>query len=574
MVEATSPVSTEETTEYGYSKGFTVPDETNLHRTLNISAPYGRYRTRMLRTVEGIRAIGPNDEELGEEKEVVMPAARPEESVKRIEMAGKQYEALKLKYSKLAERIAQGESANFESDHESEEEKKEGASGGSFEDEDEKDDARKEEFEKKRKQKTKAQIEKEALEGDLYGALEMYDVTYDATEKMITKAYRKMAIKYHPDKLGDKLTERDKEVWLKIQEAYETLTDPAKKRKYDSSLPFDEKIPEEGTFTEENFYEVFTKCFTLNARWSTKQPTPNFGNEHMPLPNVKKFYKFWNDFQTWREFSQYDEYDTNEAQDRFERRYMEQENKRCRAKYNKKERARIMRLVENAYNSDPRIQKELREIEAEKQRIKEEYKQKKLAAAKAKEDAIQKRKDEAEAIEKAKQEEVKAAADAKKVADLAYKQSIRELIELCTETLSGSNYDRFWVEGNQRKLFQTKEKTDAFAAHLRELQAREDVDQAGKIELWKVHVTEMSQSAAERAAAKAAEEEKKNKVAAVEDSNWSKDDIAMLTKAIVKFPPGTGSRWKVIAEFCGMRNQKEVIKKAQELAQRRQNELE
>lgn len=248
-----------------------MPDEMNHHRTINISAPYGRYRTRMLRKFEGLRAIGPSDTELGEEKEVVMPSARPEESVKRIEQAGRLYEALKVKYSKLAERIAQGESANFESDESEEEEKKEGASGGSDDaDEDEKDDARKEEFEKKRKQKTKAQIEKEALEGDLYGALEMYDVTYDATEKMITKAYRKMAIKYHPDKLGDKLTERDKEVWLKIQEAYETLTDPVKKRKYDSSLPFDEKIPEEGTFTEENFYEVFTKCFTLNSRWSTK----------------------------------------------------------------------------------------------------------------------------------------------------------------------------------------------------------------------------------------------------------------------------------------------------------------
>ena len=87
---------------------------------------------------------------------------------------------------------------------------------------------------------------------------------------MITKQYRKMALKYHPDKLGDKLTERDKEVWLKIQEAYETLIDPAKRRKYDSSLPFDEKIPEEGTFDDSNFYEVFTKCFNLNMRWSTK----------------------------------------------------------------------------------------------------------------------------------------------------------------------------------------------------------------------------------------------------------------------------------------------------------------
>ena len=281
----------------------------------------------------------------------------------------------------------------------------------------------------------------------------MFDVTYDADEKMITKAYRKMALRYHPDKLGDKMTERDKEVWLKIQEAYETLIDPAKKRKYDSSLPFDERIPEEGTFTPENFYEVFTKCFNLNARWSTKQPTPNFGNEHMPLPNVKKFYKFWDDFKSWREFSQYDEYDTNEAQDRYERRYMEQENKRCRAKYIKKERARIMRLVELAYNNDPRIQKELREIEEEKQRKKEEVKARKLAAQKAKEDAIQKRKDEAEAIERAKQEEAKAAAELKKATDLAYKKSIRDLIDLCTEALSGSNYDRFWVEANQRKLF-------------------------------------------------------------------------------------------------------------------------
>jgi len=61
----------------------------------------------MLRKDQGGRkAIGPNDEELGEEKEVVMPLARPEESVKRIEQVGKGYEALKLKYAKLAERIA------------------------------------------------------------------------------------------------------------------------------------------------------------------------------------------------------------------------------------------------------------------------------------------------------------------------------------------------------------------------------------------------------------------------------------------------------------------------------------
>ena len=152
---------------------------------------------------------------------VVMPWACPEESVKTIEQAGKGYEALKIKYAKLAERMQNGKTAHFESDNESSEEEKKGGrnkSSGSDDDieEDKESEARKEEFEKKRKKKTKEQIEREALEGNLYGALEMYDVTYDATDKMITKAYRKMALKYHPDKLGDKLTERDKEVWLKI----------------------------------------------------------------------------------------------------------------------------------------------------------------------------------------------------------------------------------------------------------------------------------------------------------------------------------------------------------------------
>ena len=426
-----------------------------------------------------------------------MPWACPEESVKTIEQAGKGYEALKIKYAKLAERMQNGKTAHFESDNESSEEKKKGGrnkSSGSDDDieEDKESEARKEEFEKKRKKKTKEQIEREALEGDLYGALEMYDVTYDATDKMITKAYRKMALKYHPDKLGDKLTERDKEVWLKIQEAYETLIDPIKKRKYDSSLPFDEVIPEEGSFSDETFYEVFTRCFTLNSRWSKKQPTPNFGNEHMPLANVKKFYKFWDDFQTWREFSQYDEYDTNEAADRYERRYMEQENRRCRAKYDKAERKRIMTLVERAYENDPRIRKEREEIEAEKQRKKEEHIARKLAQKKVIEDAKNKRKAEAEAIEKAKEDEANAAAAQKKANDLAYKQSIKDLCTQLSETLPGSKYDRFWVEGNLRKLFQTKDKVDPCIEALQQIKAREDLDSAGKVEQFAKWVQEQT----------------------------------------------------------------------------------
>lgn len=112
--------------------------------------------------------------------------------------------------------------------------------------------------------------------------------------------------------------------------------------------------------------------------WSKKKPCPSFGDDDTPLAEVKAFYKFWDNFQSWREFSQYDEYDVNDANDRYEKRYMEAENRRCRKEHVNAERKRLINLTETAYNNDPRILKELKLIEEEKQRKKQEkwdYKQ-------------------------------------------------------------------------------------------------------------------------------------------------------------------------------------------------------
>ena len=52
-----------------------------------------------------------------------------------------------------------------------------------------------------------------------------------ATADEIKKAYRSLAFKYHPDRNpGDKAAE---EKFKKITVAYDTLSDPAKKRDYD-----------------------------------------------------------------------------------------------------------------------------------------------------------------------------------------------------------------------------------------------------------------------------------------------------------------------------------------------------
>lgn len=61
-------------------------------------------------------------------------------------------------------------------------------------------------------------------------------------------AYRKVALEKHPDKAGaataDAATRfKIEEEFKLIQEAYETLSDPTKRREYDSTDTFDDSLP-------------------------------------------------------------------------------------------------------------------------------------------------------------------------------------------------------------------------------------------------------------------------------------------------------------------------------------------
>lgn len=64
-------------------------------------------------------------------------------------------------------------------------------------------------------------------------------VSQDASEEDIKKAYRKLSLKYHPDKNDndDFFAERFRE----IQEAYETLSDSGRRKSYDQNLESHQK---------------------------------------------------------------------------------------------------------------------------------------------------------------------------------------------------------------------------------------------------------------------------------------------------------------------------------------------
>jgi curved DNA-binding protein len=64
---------------------------------------------------------------------------------------------------------------------------------------------------------------------DYYAVL---GVSRDASDEDIKKAFRKLARQYHPDVAKDKKTAEEK--FKEVNEAYEVLGDPAKRRKYDS----------------------------------------------------------------------------------------------------------------------------------------------------------------------------------------------------------------------------------------------------------------------------------------------------------------------------------------------------
>ncbi|XP_071873522.1 dnaJ homolog subfamily B member 6 isoform X2 [Bombus fervidus] len=118
---------------------------------------------------------------------------------------------------------------------------------------------------------------------DYYKVLE---VQRTATSGDIKKAYRKLALKWHPDKNPENLEEANKR-FKEISEAYEVLIDDAKRRTYDQRLYQKASSRPGRGFTYRSFFDSpFQRYFEKKRRVYDQ-----YGKEGLQMPGGKRRHK-------------------------------------------------------------------------------------------------------------------------------------------------------------------------------------------------------------------------------------------------------------------------------------------
>ncbi|KAM4708226.1 dnaJ homolog subfamily C member 21 [Discoglossus pictus] len=243
---------------------------------------------------------------------------------------------------------------------------------------------------------------------------EMLGLRRDCTDDDLKKAYRKLALKWHPDKNLDN-SEEAAEQFKSIQAAYDVLGDPQERAWYDNHRDAllkggvdgeyqDDSLDLVQYFTvtcysgygddEKGFYTVYRNIFELIVKEETEnkkddefEEFPTFGDSQSDYDTVvHPFYAYWQSFCTMKNFAWKEEYDTRQASNRWEKRAMEKENKKVRDKARKERSELVRQLVAFIRKRDKRVQahrKLVEEQNAEKaKKVEELRRQQKLQQAK------------------------------------------------------------------------------------------------------------------------------------------------------------------------------------------------
>lgn len=275
---------------------------------------------------------------------------------------------------------------------------------------------------------------------DLYELLEV-DPAAEADE--IRKAFRKQALKWHPDKNAG--SEDASKRFVKIQAAYDVLSDDQERAYYDShrgSIGADDQ-ESDADFRERakraansktairltskqlmrffdpsmwngdvsdgpnGFYAIYRTLFETISQsemyataphgepaLSTPEDYPSFGNSYTMYDatdgTLKRFYSAFLGFASRRPFNEVDKYRLQDAPDRRVKRLMEKENKRQRDEARKEYNETVRQLASFVKKRDPRFLSStssdpLRARQLEKQKLQNQLKEAAVEAAKMRE---------------------------------------------------------------------------------------------------------------------------------------------------------------------------------------------
>ena len=419
--------------------------------------------------------------------------------------------------------------------------------------------------------------EAELLEEKIWNHYQLLGVPDYASSDDIKKAFRKASLRYHPDKIAHDET-KGEYVFLAIRTAHDTLMDVAKRQAYDSTvLEFDDSIPPERNklltdetllYKDDDFYSLYEPVFHRNLRYDARlRPQPNnkkktksaqappLGDSATPLDQVHAFYDYWIHFESWRDFSQQAtdelqvEQELENAESRFEKRWIQKEIDKRAKQLKKKEMSRIQLLVERAMESDPRLRAERHaQLQAKEEAQKERERQAiqaKVAAAREAQEAVEKEQVEKERLAAEKVEREKAKKELRKA-----KQQLRRMASSSFE----QSDEKVWADSYDMGLDVEYLCTNLSIHQIRNLSGAMEAHDSAE-DMLKL----LKQKAIDVRNGVAVDETPKEDIPPPKQSTpepnsnqrppWTKDELSALAKAVRKYPPGGSSRWEQIALF-------------------------
>ncbi|KYN16195.1 PREDICTED: dnaJ homolog subfamily C member 21 [Trachymyrmex cornetzi] len=214
---------------------------------------------------------------------------------------------------------------------------------------------------------------------------EVLGVARDAPDDEIKKAYRKLALKWHPDKNLESPDEA-KEQFQFVQQAWEILSDPHERAWYDNhreailkgGIGEDYKDDSINLFPyfslscfkgygddEKSFYTIYRNVFEQLAAEDAEfakdsesdEEVPSFGDSQSSYEDVVgDFYAYWQSYSTKRSYAWLDPYDIREMRNRRILRIAEKENKKVRDKARRERNEQVRNLVAFVRKRDKRVQ--------------------------------------------------------------------------------------------------------------------------------------------------------------------------------------------------------------------------